>query len=98
VLILADPGAGKTFEALTRAHKLHERGEKAFFIRIEAIDATFKRAFEVGGAEEFVAWLASNEAARPMVCMAEYTIDPYLPIIGNPWVTHGPTARPPKGG
>ena len=36
VLILADPGAGKTFEALTRARKIQERGKKAFFMRIEA--------------------------------------------------------------
>jgi hypothetical protein len=49
VLILADPGAGKTFEAPTRARKIHERGKKAFFIRIEAIDATFESAFGVGG-------------------------------------------------
>ena len=34
VLIIADPGAGKTFEAKTRARKMRERGKKAFFIRI----------------------------------------------------------------
>ena len=32
VLIIADPGAGKTFEALTRARKIKERGRYAFFI------------------------------------------------------------------
>lgn len=37
VLVLADPGAGKTFEAKDRATKLREKGVKAFFIRIEAI-------------------------------------------------------------
>lgn len=63
VLILADPGAGKTFEALDRARKLQARGRKAFFIRIEAIDAAFENAFEVGTREEFAAWLASNEEA-----------------------------------
>ncbi len=63
VLILADPGAGKTFEALARARKIHERGKKAFFIRIEAIDATFENAFEVGTGDEFLAWLTSNEEA-----------------------------------
>ena len=63
VLILADPGAGKTFEALTRARKMHDSGKKAFFIRIEAIDARFESAFEVGTAEEFVTWLAANEEA-----------------------------------
>jgi hypothetical protein len=39
VLILADPGAGKTFEALVRARRIKERGKKAFFIRIETIDS-----------------------------------------------------------
>ena len=63
VLILADPGAGKTFEALDRAQKIRDRGAKAFFIRIEAINATFETAFEVGTSAEFAEWLVSNEDA-----------------------------------
>ncbi|WP_041358520.1 hypothetical protein [Nitrobacter hamburgensis] len=63
VLIIADPGAGKTFEAKTRARKVRERGRKAFFIRIEKIDASFDQAFEIGTAEEFTAWLGSTEEA-----------------------------------
>lgn len=63
VLILAEPGAGKTFEALDRARKLRNRGVKAFFIRIEAIDAAFEKSFEVGTSEEFSGWLSSSEDA-----------------------------------
>lgn len=63
VLILADPGAGKTFEALERARKIRERGTKAFFIRIEAIDEAFEEAFEVGTAAEFGEWLTSTDDA-----------------------------------
>lgn len=63
VLILAEPGAGKTFEARDRARRIHERGKKAFFIRIERIDLQFAEAFEIGSAEEFEAWLASSEEA-----------------------------------
>lgn len=63
VLIIADPGAGKTFEAKTRARKVRERGRKAFFIRIEKIDASFDQAFEIGTTEEFTAWLGSTEEA-----------------------------------
>jgi hypothetical protein len=63
VLIIADPGAGKTFEAQTFAHKLKQRGKKAFFIRIEAINADFEQAFEVGSLEEFAAYLVSSEEA-----------------------------------
>jgi hypothetical protein len=63
VLILADPGAGKTFEGLARARAIRAGGGKAFFIRIEAIDANFDNAFEVGTAAEFAEWLASTEEA-----------------------------------
>ncbi|WP_131113085.1 hypothetical protein [Lichenihabitans psoromatis] len=61
VLIIADPGAGKTFEAKTHAGKMRTRGKKAFFIRIEKIDIDFDRAFEIGTAEEFSTWLGSTE-------------------------------------
>ena len=63
VLIIADPGAGKTFEAQTRARRIKERGRHAFFIRIEKIDATFDQSFEVGTAAEFAAWLTSTDEA-----------------------------------
>ncbi|WP_087750587.1 hypothetical protein [Paraburkholderia caledonica] len=63
VLIIADPGAGKTFEAQTRARRIQARGRRAFFIRIEKIDATFDQSFEVGTAVEFAAWLASTDEA-----------------------------------
>lgn len=63
VLIIADPGAGKTFEAKTRARRLKERGRHAFFIRIEKIDNNFEQAFEIGTAAEFAAWLASTDEA-----------------------------------
>lgn len=63
VLILADPGAGKTFEAISRARKISEKGAKAFFIRIEAIDSAFDQAFEVGTATEFTDWLTSTDEA-----------------------------------
>lgn len=63
VLILADPGAGKTFEVLTRARKFREGGKKAFFIRIEDITANFENSFGLGTGDEFRAWLTSNEDA-----------------------------------
>lgn len=63
VLIIADPGAGKTFEAQTRARRIKERGRHAFFIRIEKIDAAFDQSFEVGTAAEYAAWLASTDEA-----------------------------------
>jgi hypothetical protein len=62
-LIIAEPGAGKTFEAQTRARRIKERGRHAFFIRIEKIDASFDQSFEVGTSVEFAAWLASTDEA-----------------------------------
>jgi len=62
-LILADPGAGKTFEALDRARKLTSKGQRAFFIRIEKLTESFENAFEVGSAEAFDGWLASTDEA-----------------------------------
>ncbi|WP_298961751.1 hypothetical protein, partial [uncultured Methylobacterium sp.] len=59
VLILADVGAGKTFEARERARRLRNRRQCAFFIRIEAIDAEFEAAFEIGSAADFKCWLTS---------------------------------------
>jgi hypothetical protein len=63
VLILADAGAGKTFEARREAERLREKGKSAFFIRIEAITETFPDAFEVGTAADFEAWLGSTDEA-----------------------------------
>jgi hypothetical protein len=63
VLIIADPGAGKTFEAKTRTRRMRERGRRAFFIRIEKIDTNFDQAFEIGTSDEFAAWLASTDEA-----------------------------------
>lgn len=63
VLVLADAGAGKTFEAKDRAAKLRAEGANAFFIRIEAIDAAFEHGFEVGTAADFARWLASDGEA-----------------------------------
>ncbi len=62
-VILADAGAGKTFELKAEAERLLERGRRAFFIRIEDIDAYFGNAFEVGSQEAFEHWLSGTEEA-----------------------------------
>ncbi len=63
VILLADAGAGKTYEALSRAQKGDKEGRSSFFIRIEDIDADFDEAFEVGTSEQFEEWLASVDEA-----------------------------------
>lgn len=60
VVILADAGAGKTYELKAQAERLVAKGKAAFFIRIEDIDASFGSAFEVGSAEAFEDWLAGT--------------------------------------
>ncbi len=62
-VILADAGAGKTFELKAEAERLLDRGRPAFFIRIEDIDAYFGNAFEVGSQEAFEHWLNGTEQA-----------------------------------
>ena len=63
VVLLADAGAGKTFELRAEAERLIERGQAAFFIRIEDIDEDFGAAFEVGDAAAFERWLKGSGEA-----------------------------------
>lgn len=62
-VILADAGAGKTFELMAEAERLANRGRAAFFIRIEDIDEDFGSAFEVGTAQGFADWLSGTKEA-----------------------------------
>lgn len=63
VVILADAGAGKTFELKAEAERQQAKGRAAFFIRIEDIDAAFGSAFEAGTPEQFEAWLGGAHDA-----------------------------------
>ena len=62
-VILAEAGAGKTFEMIARAEFIEAQGSPAFFIRIEDILDDFEKAFEVGSAETFQQWLSSQDEA-----------------------------------
>lgn len=62
-VILADAGAGKTFELQAEAARLASGGRAAFFIRIEDIGECFGNAFEVGTVEAFERWLGGAEEA-----------------------------------
>ena len=62
-VILAEAGAGKSFEMEARAKHAEELGRAAFFIRIEDIEDDFETAFEVGSVETFESWLNSQEDA-----------------------------------
>ena len=62
-VVLAEAGAGKTFEMGARAKHMEQEGHRAFFIRIEDIDDAFEQAFEVGSAKSFEQWLDSPAEA-----------------------------------
>ena len=62
-VILAEAGAGKTFEMRARARNVRQQGNPSFFIRIEDIADAFEDAFEVGSAESFTQWLESQDEA-----------------------------------
>lgn len=63
VIILADAGAGKTYELKSTAERLASAGHPSFFLRLEDIDDTFGTAFEVGSAEAFETWLLGSDEA-----------------------------------
>ena len=62
-VILAEAGAGKSFEMKARAKHAKGQGRAAFLIRIEDIEDGFETSFEVGRADEFENWLNSKEEA-----------------------------------
>ncbi len=62
-VVLADAGAGKTFEMERQARQLHGEGRPAFFLRIENITTDFTGSFEVGTSKNFSQWLLSQEDA-----------------------------------
>lgn len=62
-VILAEAGAGKSFEMEARAKYATALGRAAFFIRIEDIESGFENAFEVGSAGSFESWLNSQKEA-----------------------------------
>ena len=62
-VIIAEAGAGKTFEMKARATHVEANGQPAFFIRIEDIEEDFVDAFEVGDAETFGQWLGGHTDA-----------------------------------
>lgn len=62
-VILAEAGAGKTYEMKSCAEHIQKSGRAAFFIRIEDIADGFEEAFEVGCAESFENWLSFQEEA-----------------------------------
>ena len=62
-VIIAEAGAGKSFEMKARAEHIKEQGRAAFFIRIEDIGDYFETAFEVGNEACFEKWLSSKYEA-----------------------------------
>lgn len=61
VVILAEPGAGKTWEIRHAAERLRADGKAAFFLRLEHVAADFTLAFDVGTHAEFTVWLKGRE-------------------------------------
>ena len=63
-IILAEAGAGKTFEMNARATHVEKQGRAAFLIRIEYIGDDIETAlFEVGSSDTFKKWLNGDYEA-----------------------------------
>ncbi|WP_457939807.1 hypothetical protein [Mesorhizobium sp. 10J20-29] len=63
VVVLAEAGAGKTWEIRNLTQRLRHDGKVAFFVRLELLVDNFDLAFEPGIYPEFQAWLAGQDEA-----------------------------------
>ena len=63
VIILAEAGAGKTWEIHEATIRLRHEGKHAFFFRLEHLCFNFNTSFEIGTEAEFAQWLSLNEPA-----------------------------------
>lgn len=61
VVLLSEAGSGKTEEIRHVCRDLRQRGQRAFFLRIEHLAFDFDGSFEEGTPEEFQDWIASGE-------------------------------------
>ncbi len=66
VVILAEAGAGKTYEIRETTKSLRGEGKQAFFLRLEYLRDEFEFAFEggtMGEFSEFTSWMQTTEKA-----------------------------------
>jgi hypothetical protein len=61
VIILAEPGAGKTWEIRQAAQKLRAQNSAAFFLKLEHVADNLETSFDVGTFDEFKVWLSGSE-------------------------------------
>jgi hypothetical protein len=63
VVLLAEAGAGKTEEIRHAATRWRDRGDHAFFLRLEHVADGLEAAFEVGDLDDFERWKNSQDEA-----------------------------------
>src|SRR5690554_3885050 len=62
VVVLAEPGTGKTEEFRAVTERLRSAGKPAFFCRIELLHSLdFKKGLDIGTAKELEEWMAGNQ-------------------------------------
>jgi hypothetical protein len=62
VVILAEPGTGKTEELKAVTNRLRSKGIAAFFCKIELLqDLDIRQALDIGTSEEFTNWLSGAQ-------------------------------------
>jgi hypothetical protein len=62
IVILAEPGTGKTEELKAVTNRLRSKGAAAFFCRIELLeDLDIQQALDIGTSEEFNNWLSGDQ-------------------------------------
>ncbi|MBI5102270.1 MAG: hypothetical protein HZB33_10605, partial [Nitrospirae bacterium] len=62
VVIIAEPGTGKTEELRSSAKRLRNDGKFSFFCRIELLqDLDIRHTFDIGTSAEFKEWLSGDQ-------------------------------------
>lgn len=64
MVLLAEAGAGKTEEIRHAATRWRDRGDHAFFLRLEHVADDLEAAFEVGDLDDFERWKNSQDEER----------------------------------
>ncbi len=62
-VVLAGAGSGKTFELRSQAEQLRAKNRRAFFTRIEDINADLPNGCKIRTSKDLSEWLASEDEA-----------------------------------
>jgi len=63
VVVLGEPGSGKTEELRAATKRIRNAGRLAFFCRVELLTEDVRQAFDIGAGKEFDEWISGDQEA-----------------------------------